>query len=79
MRDSVPIARYSSVCNVLRQWRIWLIPTYRVYRLYDSTRIHGAITSLSRIKKGPIFFDGTLADETSKLGELGLMHSNNGG
>ena len=35
MRDSVPSARYSSVCNVLRQWRIWLIPTYRVYRLYD--------------------------------------------
>ena len=33
--DSVPSARYSSVCNVLRQWRIWLIPTYRVYRLYD--------------------------------------------
>ena len=31
MRDSVPSARYSSVCNVLRQWRIWLIPTYRVY------------------------------------------------
>ena len=27
MRDSVPSARYSSVCNVLRQWRIWLIPT----------------------------------------------------
>ena len=22
MRDSVPSARYSSVCNVLRQWRI---------------------------------------------------------
>ena len=37
MRDSVPSARYSSVCNVLRQWRIWLIPTYRVYRLYDKT------------------------------------------
>ena len=36
MRDSVPSARYSSVCNVLRQWRIWLIPTYRVYRLYDN-------------------------------------------
>ena len=35
MLDSVPSARYSSVCNVLRQWRIWLIPTYRVYRLYD--------------------------------------------
>ena len=35
MCDSVPSARYSSVCNVLRQWRTLLIPTYRVYRLYD--------------------------------------------
>ena len=35
MRDSVPSARYSSVCNVLRQWSISLIPTYRIYRLYD--------------------------------------------
>ena len=37
MRDSVPSTRYSSVCNVLRQWNISLIPTYRVYRLYDMT------------------------------------------
>ena len=36
MRDSVPSASYSSVCNVLRQWNIPLIPTYRVYRLYDT-------------------------------------------
>ena len=36
MRDSVPSARYSPVCNVLRLWRIRLIPTYRVYRLYDT-------------------------------------------
>ena len=35
MCDSVLIARYSSVCNVLRLWNISLIPTYRVYRLYD--------------------------------------------
>ena len=35
MRDSVPSASYSSVCNVLHQWNISLIPTYRVYRLYD--------------------------------------------
>ena len=35
MRDSVPSVRYSPVCNVLRQWKILLIPTYRVYRLYD--------------------------------------------
>ena len=35
MRDSVPSARYSSVYNVLRLWSISLIPTYRIYRLYD--------------------------------------------
>ena len=35
MRGSVPSAKYSSVCNVLRLWRIWLIPTYRVYLFYD--------------------------------------------
>ena len=35
MRDGVPSASYSSVCNVLRQWSISLIPTYRIYRLYD--------------------------------------------
>ena len=35
MRESVPIARYSHVCNVLRQWKTSLILTYRVYRLYD--------------------------------------------
>ena len=28
MRDSVLSASYSSVCNVLRQWSISLIPTY---------------------------------------------------
>ena len=31
MRDSVPSVSYSSVCNVLHQWNISLIPTYRVY------------------------------------------------
>ena len=40
MRGSVPRARYSSVCNELRQWRIWLIPTYRVYLLYDTLYIY---------------------------------------
>ena len=35
MRDSVPNARYSPICNVLRQWKTLLIPIYRVYRLYD--------------------------------------------
>ena len=37
MRDSLPSTRYSPVCNVLRLWRICLIPTYRVYLLYDIT------------------------------------------
>ena len=36
MRDSLPSARYSPICNVLRQWKTSLIPIYRVYRLYDT-------------------------------------------
>ena len=36
MRDSLPSARYSPICNVLRQWKTSLIPIYRVYRLYDN-------------------------------------------
>ena len=28
MRDSVPSPRYSPICNVLRQWKTSLIPTY---------------------------------------------------
>ena len=35
LRDSVSSVRYSTICNVLRLWRTSLIPTYRVYRLYD--------------------------------------------
>ena len=40
MRDSLPSPRYSPVCNVLRQWKTSLIPTYRVYRLYDYSDSH---------------------------------------
>ena len=35
MHDGVPSQGYSAICNVLRQWKTSLIPTYRVYRLYD--------------------------------------------
>ena len=35
MHDSVPSQRYLPVCNVLCQWKTSLIPSYRVYRLYD--------------------------------------------
>ena len=38
MSESVLTARYSPVCNVLRQWKTSLILTYRVYRLYDTSR-----------------------------------------
>ena len=35
MRDSAPSPRYSAICNALHQWKTSLIPTCRVYRLYD--------------------------------------------
>ena len=38
MRESVRTARYSPVCNVMRQWKTSLILTYRVYRLYDKNK-----------------------------------------
>ena len=46
MRDSVPSARYSSVCNVLRLWNILLIPTYRVYLLFDNCYITESVDSI---------------------------------
>ena len=53
MRDSVPSTRYSSVCNVLNQWRIWLIPTYRVYQLYDNISVwHNYPHSELVVKRG---------------------------
>ncbi len=43
-------------------------------RPITSTKLHGAVTSLSPIKKGrnSIFFDGTLADEKSKIRFVGF-------
>ena len=48
MRESVPTARYSPVCNVLRQWKTSLILTYRVYRLYDSYSYSSSPVDLPR-------------------------------
>ena len=45
MCDSVPSPRYSPVCNVLRQWKTSLIPTYRVYRLYDKRVFRVAVNT----------------------------------
>ena len=33
------------VCNVLRQWSISLIPTYRVYQLYDTVLTYATYTA----------------------------------
>ena len=47
MHDSVSSARYSAICNVLRQWKTSLIPTYRVYRLYDILSTYGTFNMLT--------------------------------
>ena len=56
MRESVPTAIYSPVCNVLRQWKTSLILTYRVYRLYDSINVLSKYSSL--ISHRPSIFEG---------------------
>ena len=55
MHDSVPSARYSPICNVLRQWKTSLIPTYRVYRLYDIFQVvrHAHAINAQRVNVGP--------------------------
>ena len=55
MRESVPTARYSPVCNVLRQWKTSLILTYRVYRLYDTIN-YTCITSSAVVKRFVWYF-----------------------
>ena len=47
MRESVPSPRYSPLCNVLRQWKTSLIPTYRVYRLYDIAILYAYIAAVT--------------------------------
>ena len=37
--ENVQFSRYLCLCNVLRICNIRAIPTYRVYRLYDSTSV----------------------------------------
>ena len=56
MRDSVPSLRYSPVCNVLRQWKTSLIPTYSLpydyifYELsYASLHLEGCCSNYALI------------------------------
>ena len=60
MRDSVPSGSYSSVCNVLRQWNIPLIPTYRVHALYDIYLYICAPNRKKIMHPGQIFMDTKL-------------------
>ena len=53
MRDSLPSARSSPVCNVLRQWKTSLIPIYRVYRLYDNCSMSRGVRSCPYVPRVP--------------------------
>ena len=71
MRDSVPSARYSSVCNVLRLWSISLIPTYRVYRLYDNWLSFSVFMIRLHLQNVSAFF---LSSKTRKCGGICRGH-----
>ena len=86
MRESVPTARYSPVCNVLRQWKTSLILTYRVYRLYDyagllliSLLLHALISMQLCSIDQPLSFDVTsiqLSFHTSVFTFKGVFNPN---
>ena len=49
------VLRYLGICNVLCICSVWAIPTYRVYRLYDSLW-HCQMRAPVWILPGPLFF-----------------------
>ena len=85
MRESVPTARYSPVCNVLRQWKTSLILTYRVYRLYDIKNILVFVVKYDSIAENLIpgavwikLMHSTLAKRLNDLKDsIKNPHSNN--
>ena len=71
MRESVPIARYSPVCNVLRQWKTSLILTYRVYRLYDKySENSDNSTDKGESLRSPIIYSENSDNSTDKGGSV---------
>ena len=50
MRDSVPSAGYFRVCNVLRLWKIYLIPAYRFYDNILMKLCYGLSCSLKAVQ-----------------------------
>ena len=59
MRDSLPSARYSPVCNVLRQWKTSLIPiesTDSMILILQWTYRDSVVSSDARLHVNPIHF-----------------------
>ena len=50
-RDSVPSPRYSPVCNVLRQWKTSLIPTYKTEKTFKNEQRSKDAAAKKRPKK----------------------------
>ena len=73
MRESVPTTRYSPVCNVLRQWKTSLILTYRVYRLYDISKIHITTVDFTSICRFTCLFYGKMSGEDGGI-SLSTIH-----
>ena len=76
MRDSVPSVRYSPVCNVLRQWKTLLIPTYRVYGLYDKNLSHARMLTTGSLSANEEEHDARSPDrgETAITENRGRRH-----
>ena len=49
--ETAPFSRYFRSCNVLCLWSVQAIPTYRVYRLYDSKCRSERLAAESQVKR----------------------------
>ena len=58
MRESVPTARYSPVCNVLRQWKTSLILTYIIESVDSISKDERGFPLTQFITNGRISRDG---------------------
>ena len=70
MRDSVPSARYSHVCHVLRLWRILLIPTCSLLTLWYHHNNIILCWSCHKYILTPIFCKCTVAMTTKLQGAV---------
>ena len=49
MSDSLPSARYSPICNVLRQWKTSLIPIYKYKKTFKNEQRNRDDTAKKRV------------------------------